>query len=348
MTLAPLAGVRIVEMEAVGGAPYAVTVLQQLGAEVVRVCRPGGSDLGFPIRAENDFLVQGRTARFLDLKSADGRGELLGLVTDSDVLVESFRPGVMERLGLGPAECHEANPALIYGRFSGFGQEGEWAHVVGHDINYVGLTGILAAVTDASGHPVVPLNLVGDFGGGAMHLALAVTAALRAVDRGERDVTIDVAMTDGAASLASMILGLRADGQWGSRPRSNVLDGGAPYYRAYRTADGRYLAVGAIEGRFYANLLGALGLDADPAMQDQNDREKWPYQHSTLERAFAARTYAHWVEAFDSVEACVTGIRTFDEASRLEPLRSRIFADGPDRPPGPVARIRSASGGERA
>ena len=348
MNLLPLTGVRIVEMEAVGGAPYAVTVLQHLGAEVVRVCRPGGSDLGFPTRPENDFLVRNRTVRHLDLKSPDGKAGLLDLVAESDVLIESFRPGVMERLGLGPTECHAANSALIYGRFSGFGQEGEWAGVAGHDINYIGLTGILAAVTDADGHPVLPLNLVGDFGGGALHLALSVAAALRAVDRGEREITIDVAMTDGAVSLATMILGLKADGQWTSRPHSNVLDGGAPYYRAYRTSDGRYLAVGAIEARFYRNLLSVLGLDQDPVMGEQNSREHWPYQHAELERAFESQTFDHWIEAFDGVEACVTGIRTFDEATRMEPLRSRMFADGSTRPPAPVAKIRSSRSGGHA
>jgi alpha-methylacyl-CoA racemase len=344
----PLAGVHIVEMEAVGGAPYAVDVLRQLGAEVTRVCRPGGSDLGFPTRPENDFLVQGRTLRQLDLKSPKGRSDLLELAAGADVLVESYRPGVMERLGLGPAECHAGNPELIYARFSGFGQDGPWAGVPGHDINYVGLTGILAAVTDGNGHPVVPLNLVGDFGGGAMHLALAITAALRAVVGGEREITIDVSMTDGAMSLASMILGLRADGQWRPEPRTNVLDGGAPYYRAYRTSDGRHLAVGAIEARFYRNLLDALGLADDPVMRAQHDRAQWPAQHATFERVFGERPYDDWVSLLEPVEACVTGIRTFAEAARAEPLRSRMFPDDPDGPPRPVARITAASTEGRA
>jgi alpha-methylacyl-CoA racemase len=297
---APLDGVRVIELAGIGPTPFCTMLLADLGADVLRVQRPDA-----PEEPWNDALGRGKHPFPLDLK-ADGAAEtVLHLVKHAHVLVEGFRPGVAERLGVGPEPCLARNPKLVYGRMTGWGQDGPYSGMAGHDIDYIALTGALAAI----GKP--PLNLVGDFGGGGLVLALGIVAALLA---GEGQV-VDAAMTDGSALLMTMTYGLFNAGLWTTEPGTNLLDGGAPFYDVYETADGRHVAVGAIEPRFYAELLRVLGLD-DPALADNTNREAWPAIRAALAAAFRARTRDEWEAAFAGTSACVAPVLALDEAPR--------------------------------
>ncbi|MGH8875483.1 MAG: CaiB/BaiF CoA transferase family protein, partial [Acidimicrobiia bacterium] len=292
--MGPLDGLRVVELAGMGPAPFCGMVLADLGADVVRVDRPAG----LTGRADpSDVLNRGKRSLAVDLKHPEGVGVLLRLVGASDALIEGFRPGVTERLGLGPEVCLARNPRLVYGRMTGWGQEGPLAPAAGHDIDYIALAGALHPIGRPGERPVPPLNLVGDFGGGGMLLALGVLAALFEAHRTGQGQVVDAAMVDGAALLTAMVHGALHDGRWSDRRGANLLDGAAPFYDTYLTADGEALAVGALEPQFYAELLDRLGLD--PAeLPDQMDRSRWPELRERFAQLFMTRTRDEWAEVF--------------------------------------------------
>lgn len=309
----PLVGVRVVELAGIGPGPYACMLLADLGASVLRFERPGGIDA---VRRD-PVTTRGRAeTRFVDLKQADGVAEVLAAVAAADVLVEGFRPGVMERLGLGPADCAARNPALVYGRMTGWGQTGPLARSAGHDINYIALAGVLHAIGPRHGKPVLPLNLVGDFGGGAMFLVVGVLAALLQARVSGRGSVVDAAMVDGAGSLMAMILGRVASGHWLDGQRaSNSLDGGVPWYDTYETADGKYLALGANERPFYDLMCGTLGLAPHEAGW-RDDPARWPELARCIGERVASRTRDEWAAAFAGSDACVSPVLTLAEAAQ--------------------------------
>jgi alpha-methylacyl-CoA racemase len=314
-TTGPLAGLRVVELAGIGPGPHAAMVLADLGADVVRVERPatGGAIPGAP--PTGDHLLRGRRSVALDLKVPAGKERLLTLIERADVVIDVYRPGVAERLGIGPDVCLGRNPRLVYGRMTGWGQDGPLAQTAGHDLNYISITGVLHAIGPRDGKPVVPLNLVGDFGGGSMFLLTGILAALWERDRSGAGQVVDAAMVDGASVLAQMMWAWRASGFWSDERGTNVLDGAAPYYDTYVCADGRHVAVGAIEPQFYAVLLAGLGLADEPGLPGQNDRAGWPALRARLAATFLTRTRDEWAAVFDGTDACVTPILTFAEAT---------------------------------
>jgi alpha-methylacyl-CoA racemase len=308
----PLAGVTVVEIAGLGPTPFCGMMLADMGADVVRVDRPAARADGW---ARSPTLDRGRRVVELDLKSEDDVAALLDLVADADAFIEGFRPGVAERLGIGPAQCLARQPSLVYGRMTGWGQTGPYAHTAGHDITYLATTGVLAAIGRSGGPPVVPLNLLGDFGGGGMLLAFGIVCGLLEARRTGKGRVVDAAIVDGAATLSAMIHGFRAQGEWQDRRGSNLLDSGAPFYDVYECRDGRYIAVGALEARFYRAILEGLGLGDDPALAgDHLDRDTWPTIRERLTTAFAARTRDEWAATFASSDACVAPVLTFAEA----------------------------------
>jgi len=335
----PLRGVRVVELAGIGPGPYACMLLADLGAEVLRVDRPGAG----PGPGRSDLLGRGRRSVALDLKRPEAAEVVLRLVERADALVEGFRPGVAERLGVGPAECLARNPRLVYGRMTGWGQQGPLAPRVGHDINYIGLTGALAAVGEAGRKPVPPLNLVADFGGGAMFLVLGVLAALVERAGSGRGQVVDAAMVDGVTSLLTLFYGLRAGGQWRDERGSNALDGGAPFYDTYECADGRYVAVGALEPQFWAALVDTLGLADLPG---QLDVARWPELRARLAEVFATRSRDEWATVFAEVDACVTPVLTLGEAPGHPHLAARgtVVEHGGVRQPAPAPRFSRTPG----
>ncbi|MEU1479560.1 CaiB/BaiF CoA-transferase family protein [Streptomyces sp. NPDC005760] len=316
----PLSGCRVLELAGIGPGPFAGMTLADLGAEVVRVDRPGGSGL-FPGFEHVDVLNRGKKSVLLDLKRPDAVRAVLDMAARADVLIEGYRPGVAERLGLGPDDCLARNPRLVYGRMTGWGQDGPLARLAGHDIGYIALTGALHAVGSAGGPPQIPLNLVGDFGGGGTYLVIGVLAALREAERTGRGQVVDAAIVDGTAHLLAGTHMLLATGTWQDERGVNLLDGGAPFYAVYETSDGRHMAVGALEPKFYAELLAVLGLDEDPAAQ--HDRAGWPRLRERLAAAFASRTQDEWAEAFSSSDACVAPVLSLREASDHPHIRAR-------------------------
>jgi alpha-methylacyl-CoA racemase len=316
----PLGGVRVVELAGIGPAPFAGMLLADLGAEVVRVDRPGGSP--GPVEAAHRILGRGRRSVAVNLKDPAGPELVRRLVAGADVFIEGYRPGAAERLGLGPDDCLAANPRLVYGRMTGWGQHGPLADRAGHDIDYIALAGALGLVGQAGEKPTVPLNLIGDFGGGGMLMAVGVLAALVSVRGGGPGQVVDAAMVDGTAVLLTMLLGMRAAGQWGRRG-GNLLDGGAPFYDAYRCADGGYVAVGALEDQFYAELLTGLGLAADPTVPDRADPSSWPELRRRLTEVFATRTRDEWAALFAGTDACVAPVLDPDEAADHPHLAAR-------------------------
>jgi alpha-methylacyl-CoA racemase len=335
--LGPLAGLKVVELAGIGPGPHAAMVLADLGAEVVRVDRPsGGLRIGDPDAP--DPTLRGRRRVAADLKDPAGRETVLRLVEHADVLMEGYRPGVTERLGVGPADCHARNPRLVYGRMTGWGQDGPMADRAGHDINYISLTGALHAIGRAGERPVPPLNLVGDFGGGSMLLVVGVLAALWEAQRSGQGQVVDAAMVDGSSLLVQMMWGLRGQGLWADTRESNLLDGHAPFYDTYTCSDGRHVAVGAIEGRFYAALLAGLGLD-DEELPGQHDPAGWPVLRSRFAEVFATRTRDEWAEVFAGTDACVTPVLSFAEVPSHPHLAARgtiVERDGvPQAAPAP-------------
>jgi alpha-methylacyl-CoA racemase len=309
--MGPLSGVRVVEIASLAPAPFGCMVLSDLGADVLRVDRPEACGPG--ARPPADPLVRGRRSIGLNLKDPEGVRLLLRLARQADVLVEGFRPGVAERLGFGPEVCLQANPGLVFARMTGWGQQGPLAPTAGHDIDYIAVSGVLHGIGRPGERPVPPLNLVGDFGGGGMLLAVGVLAAL--VERGRSGLgqVVDAAMVDGSALLNAFLYGMIASGAWTEPRGANLLDGGAPFYDTYETADGGYVAVGALEPDFYAELLAGLGLN-EADLPGQYDRAGWPVLRDRFAAAFAKRTRDEWAEAFGGTDACVSPVLAPDEA----------------------------------
>jgi alpha-methylacyl-CoA racemase len=308
----PLHGVRVVELVGIGPGPFAGMLLADLGADVIRIDRPGGNALQVA-SPERDILGRGRPSAAVNLKDPRGIQLVLDLVERADILIEGFRPGVTERLGLGPEECHARNPALVYGRMTGWGQEGPLAQTAGHDVNYIAVAGALDPIGRAGGPPQIPLNLVGDFAGGSMYLVTGVLAALtHARSTGEGQV-VDAAITDGAAHLLAMPLTMQQAGAWNPERGTNLLDSGAPFYDVYKTADGRWMSVGGLEPQFYTAMEAVLAIDNLP---DRYDLASWPALRTILAETFATRTQAEWVELFDGTDACVAPVVPMHEAAQ--------------------------------
>jgi alpha-methylacyl-CoA racemase len=338
--MGPLEGLSVIEIAGIGPGPMACMLLADLGADVVRIDRTEASGLGVPMAPRFDVNARGRRSVALDLKQATGVDAALRLIDRADVLVEGFRPGVAERLGLGPDLCLARNPGLVYGRMTGFGQCGPMAAMAGHDLNYIALTGVLDAIGPADGAPVPPLNLVGDYGGGAMFLAFGVLAALYERQRSGRGQVVDAAMVDGAASLASIFHGLRAGGLWGGGRGENLLDGGAPFYATYRCADGRFVAVGALEPKFFAAFAQGIGLDPS-FVRAQYDRRRWPAMREAIAALLAAHPHDHWAARFEGSDACVAPVLTLAEAPAHPHAQARqayVEIDGVVQP-GPAPRF---------
>ena len=313
--MGPLSGLRVVEMAGIGPAPFAGMLLSDMGADVVRIDRKGAANAdAFDRVKSGGFLDRGRRSVALDLKKPEAVAVALELIGAADALIEGFRPGVMERLGLGPDVCLARNPRLVFGRVTGWGQSGPLAQSAGHDIDYIALTGALHAIGERSA-PTPPLNLLGDFGGGAMALAFGVVCALLEARTSGRGQVVDAAMTDGVSLLMAMTYNLKAKGLWRDERQANLLDGGAPFYGVYRCADGRWLAVGALEPQFFDALIAAMGLDAR-AFADRWNPASWPALRALLEEAFARRTRDEWGAIFEGTDACVAPVLDLDEAPR--------------------------------
>lgn len=331
----PLAGIRVLEFESIGPGPYGAMLLSDLGAEVLRIARPG-VDRGALIEDRgHEVMHRGRRAITLDLKAPGDLDLAQRLISRADGLIEGLRPGVMEKLGLGPAEALALSPRLVYGRITGWGQQGPLARTVGHDINYIALSGALAAIGPADGPPLPPLNLIGDFGGGGLFLAFGMLAALIEAGRTGRGQVVDAAMVDGAVSQMAMIYAWHASGSWSGTRGTNLLDGGAPFYRCYTCADGKFVAVGAIEPQFFAALMAGLELESEG--WDQNDRAAWPRMAARFAQVFATDTRDGWAVRFEGADACVTPVLSMAEAPDHPHNRARgTFTGPPDQPaPGP-------------
>ncbi|WP_448681274.1 CaiB/BaiF CoA transferase family protein [Pseudomonas nicosulfuronedens] len=315
----PLTGLKVIEMVGLGPAPFCAMLLADMGAEVIRVQRPGQA-LGE--RARFDVLARGRRAIALDLRQSEGVETLLQLVEGADALIEGFRPGVMERLGLGPEQCLQRNPRLVFGRMTGWGQSGPLAQAAGHDINYIALAGALHAIGRPGEKPVVPHNYIGDFGGGGMLLGFGVLCALLEAQRSGKGQVVDAAMTDGTALLSAMMYGFRAGGRLSDERGSNLLDGGAHFYDTYECADGRFIALGAIEPQFYAELLQRCGID-DPQFQQQMDPRQWPQLKAKLTALFQQRSRAQWCDLLEGSDACFAPVLDWAEAAEHPHNRER-------------------------
>ncbi|HJO24378.1 MAG: CaiB/BaiF CoA-transferase family protein [Myxococcota bacterium] len=310
----PLSGVKILEIQGIGPGPFATMMLSDMGAEVVRIDRvqPGGSPLPTDVPAF-DFLARGRRSAALDLKQPDGVETLLRLVEKADVLLEGFRPGVMERLGLGPDVCLERNPGLVYARMTGWGQDGPLAHVAGHDINYIALAGALAHIGRAGEPPLAPLNLVGDFGGGGMLVAYGIVCALVERATSGQGQVVDAAMVDGVAALMSIIHGAHQFGWWHEERGTNMLDGGAHFYEVYETKDGKYVSIGSIESQFYAELIEKTGLGGTD-LPEQMDRTQWSAMKERLREVFVQKTRDEWCEIMEGSDVCFAPVLSMREA----------------------------------
>ncbi|MDI2028767.1 CaiB/BaiF CoA-transferase family protein [Saccharopolyspora sp. TS4A08] len=341
----PLAGVKVVELAGIGPAPFCSMLLADLGADVVRVDRPGTAGGG------EDLLNRGKRSVQVDLKHEKGPEAVLALAEEADVLLEGLRPGVTERLGVGPEQCWERNPRLVYGRMTGWGQDGPLAHTSGHDVGYVSLTGMLHLIGRKDGPPQVPANLLGDFGGGAMYLAVGVLAALLEARSSGRGQVVDAAIVDGTAHLGAMLWGFFGSGGWSTERGTNLLDTGAPYYDVYETADGEHISVGALEPKFYAELLDRLELTGK--VPDRDDASNWPELRATFAETFKQRTRQEWTEVFEGSDACFAPVLSMAEAEQhphlaarqtlvrrdgtLQPAPAPRFSHTPNPEPGPVA-----------
>ena len=306
--MGPLAGVKVVEVAGIGPGPFCAMLLADMGAEVLRIDRPGGNDF---LGQRHDVLARGRRSVALNLKRPEAVAAALRLIAQADVLIEGFRPGVMERLGLGPEVCWADNPKLVYGRMTGWGQDGPLSQTAGHDINYIALTGALHAIGGEA--PVPPLNLVGDFGGGGMVLAFGVVCALLEARASGKGQVVDAAMTDGSALLMAMIYSLKGNGFWTNQRQDNFFDGGYPLYGSYRCADGKWLAVAPLEPQFHTLFLDILGID-DPALRKPADRGRWSALREQVAALFASRPRTEWLILFDGTDACVAPVLDMDEA----------------------------------
>jgi alpha-methylacyl-CoA racemase len=307
-----LSGTRIVEMAGIGPAPFCGMLLADMGADVLRVDRLAGADLGISIPPRFDLLNRNKRSVAVDLKSSEGRQTVLRLIGGADAVIEGFRPGVMERLGVGPEVCLAANRRLVYGRMTGWGQSGPLSQSAAHDINFVAIAGALNAIGRADGAPVVPLNLVGDFGGGALYLAMGILAALLCARTTGEGQVVDAAITDGVANLLAMHYGYRQAGEWSLDRGTNITDGGAPFYDVYLTKDARYVSVGAVERKFYLDLLQRMGL-GQVDLPAQDDRGGWAQIRARLQDIFKTRTRDEWCDLLEGTDACFAGVLDMDE-----------------------------------
>ncbi|MCQ9130724.1 CaiB/BaiF CoA transferase family protein [Streptomyces hilarionis] len=333
----PLTGVRVVELAGIGPGPFAGMLLADLGADVVRVDRPGGASLG--IDPARDVTNRNKRSVVIDLKAPDGPARVLDLASRADVLIEGNRPGVAERLGVGPADCHARNPRLVYGRMTGWGQQGPLADRAGHDVSYIALTGALSMIGDPGRPPPAPANLLGDYAGGSLYLVVGVLAALHHARENGVGQVVDAAIVDGVAHLSAMIHGMLAAGGWQDRRGANLLDGGCPYYGTYETADGGHMAVGALEPQFYDAFVDLLGLE--DFRDARRDWTRWGELREAVAARFKARTRAEWTTVFDGSDACVAPVLSLREAPRHPHLAARgTFADhGGITQPAPAPRF---------
>jgi alpha-methylacyl-CoA racemase len=321
----PLAGLAVLELGGIGPAPFAGMVLADLGADVLRLDRPGGSR--YPGQPRHDLLNRGKRSVAIDLKQPAGAAAVRQLAARADAVLEGFRPGVAERLGVGPADCRAGNPRLVYCRMTGWGQSGPLAATAGHDLTYLAVAGLLHGLAPPGGPPAAPANLLGDYGGGGMLLVAGVLAALWLAQRTGQGQVVDAAIVDGAALLATQLYGLRAGGMWADEPGTNLLDGGAPFYAVYPTADGRHLAVAALEPRFFAELVTRLGLDP-AALPAQYDRAQWPRLRELIGQRLATRDRDEWAAVFAGSDACVAPVLTPAEAAAHPHLAGRrVFTE---------------------
>jgi alpha-methylacyl-CoA racemase len=318
----PLSGIKVIELAGIGPGPYAGQLLSDYGADVVVVDRPGG---GMAKAVDG----RGKRSIVLDLKKPEAVAALLKLVASADVLIEGLRPGVTERMGVGPEACHTVNPKLIYGRMTGWGQTGPWSQMAGHDINYIGMTGVLNAIGKDGQPPVPPLNMVGDFGGGSMFLVTGILTALIERAATGKGTVVDAAIVDGTHSLMSFVHGMAGQGLWSTQREGNLLDGAAPFYRCYATGDGKFMAVGCIEPQFFAAMMERLPIDA-AVYGAQHDRLRWADQHRMLEEVFASKTRDEWEAIFALTDACVTPVLDYVEAAThpANADRHAVVADG--------------------
>ncbi|EKE43232.1 alpha-methylacyl-CoA racemase [Oceaniovalibus guishaninsula JLT2003] len=337
----PLAGLRIVEFAGIGPGPFAAMMLADMGADIVRIARPGDA------AAPDDPILRGRRGVALDLKSARGRDAALHLIGQADGLIEGFRPGVMERLSLGPEACHAVNPRLVYGRMTGWGQTGPLARAAGHDINYLALSGALWSTGEAGRPPVAPLNLLGDYGAGAMLLVAGMLAALLAAARTGQGNVIDAAICDGSALLMTMFYDKIARGEWEVARQSNRLDGGAPFYGVYECADGRWISLAPLEPQFHALFLSLLGLPDEDAA-DRHDKARWPARRAEFAAIFRRRTRDEWCALFEGTDVCFAPVLDPDEAPGHPHNRARaVFTHDPVTP-APAPRFGSSPAPRRA
>jgi alpha-methylacyl-CoA racemase len=343
--MGPLSGIKVVEFEAIGPGPFCGMMLADMGADVIVIDRAGGADLGLNRERWYDTMMRGRRSVTLDMKSKDGARVALELISRADALIEGFRPGVMERLGVGPDAALARNPKLVYGRMTGWGQDGPMAPRAGHDINYIALAGPLAAIGRAGSAPVPPLNLVGDFGGGGMLLAFGIAAGLVEAQRSGKGQVIDAAMCEGASLLSTMFHGMLAAKRWKEEPAANHLDTGAPWYDNYATKDGKYVAIGSIEGRFYADLLVRLGI-AGENLPGQHDRAGWPKLRERFAMAFKTKTRDEWCTAFEGSDACFAPVLNWSEAyAHPHNVARKSFVDiGGVKQPAPAPRFSRTPG----
>jgi alpha-methylacyl-CoA racemase len=315
--MGPLQGIKVVELAGIGPGPFCAMMLSDMGAEVIRVDRLRAKGTG----STRDVYLRGRRSVAVDLKHPDGVATVLRLIEQADALIEGFRPGVMERLGLGPDVCLSRNPRLVYGRMTGWGQTGPLKDAAGHDINYIALSGALHALGRKGEKPVPPLNLLGDFGGGGMLLAFGIVCGLLEARQSGQGQVIDAAMTDGVAALMAIIYQLKAAGRWSNQRESNMLDGGAHFYNTYECADGKYVAIGSIEPQFYALLLEKCGLTDDPAFQNQ--MSQWPELKARMTTLFKTKTRAQWCELMEGSDVCFAPVLDLDEAPQHPHNRAR-------------------------
>ncbi|MDP6020038.1 MAG: CaiB/BaiF CoA-transferase family protein [Alphaproteobacteria bacterium] len=311
--MGPLSGLRIVEMSGIGPGPMCAMLLADLGADVIRLDRLQDSRLGMVKEARYNLLNRGRRSAAVDLKTPEGVETVLKLIDQADALVEGFRPGVMERLGLGPDVCFKRNPKLVFGRVTGWGQDGPLALAAGHDMNYIALTGALHSIGSKDGPPVPPLNLVGDFGGGALYIAFGIVCAIVEAAKSGQGQIVDAAMTDGASSLMTAIYGLKAQGMFGAGRGSNVLDSGAHFYQVYETEDGQYISLAPIERKFYEELLERVGFDKQK-FDDQWNPDGWTASRDGMQEVFKTKTRDEWCEILEGTDVCFAPVLSLDEA----------------------------------
>ena len=343
--MGPLSGYRIIELAGIGPGPMCAMLLSDMGADVLRIDRTADAGLGIAMDVKYALLNRGRRSVALDLKKPDAIEALLKLVEKADALIEGFRPGVTERLGLGPEVCLKRNPRLVYGRMTGWGQEGPLAHAAGHDINYIALSGALHSIGRRGEGPVPPLNLVGDFGGGALYLALGVVAGILETQKSGKGQIVDAAMVDGAASLMTAIYGMHGAGYWTDKRGDNILDTGAHYYDVYETSDGQYISVGSIEAKFYEELLELSGLKKEELAR-QNDRNAWPAMKQKVAAIFKTKTRDEWCKIMEGSDVCFAPVLSMTEAPKHPHNRHRgtfIEDDGVIQP-GPAPRFSRTPG----